>query len=151
MKPAARKTLLALLFVACLVCIGFALNAIFVGSMNFLCQEVFAYMRVEGSLLAQKKFKEGAKDKALGLLAALRELHAMERGYCRGHLAKHPHQVIAGGVAAALGADWSRINEEGMARELDVLERVFKHGTPQDLELTPEKVRAIERALAASQ
>lgn len=151
MKPSARKTLLALLLVACLACLGFALNAIFVGSMNFLCQEVFAYMRVEGTLLAQKKFKEGAKDKALGLLAALRELPAMERGYCRGHLAKHPHQVIAGGVAAALGADWTRINEEGMARELDVLERVFKHGTPQDLELTPEKVRAIERALAASQ
>ena len=151
MKPSARKTLLALLLVACLACIGFALNAIFVGSMNFLCQETFASMRVEGTLLAQKKFKDGDRDGALGLLAALRELPAMEHGYCREHLAKHPYQIIAGGMAAALGADWTRVNEEGMARELDVLERVFKHGTPQDLELTPEKMRAIERALAASQ
>ena len=149
MKPATRKTLLALLLVACLACLGFALNAIFVGSMELLCRNIFAHVHVDSTLLAQKKFKEGDRDGALELLAALRALPDMERGYCQGILRQHPPSVVPDGVAAILG-NWGAMADsifEGRARELDALERVFRHGTPQDLELTPKKVRAIERAL----
>lgn len=152
MKPSARKTLLALLFVAALACLGFVLNAIFVGSMELLCRNIFAYVHVDGTLLAQKKFKEGDRDGALELLAALRALPDMERGYCQGILRQHPPSVVPDGVAAGLAAilgDWGAMADsifEGRARELDTLERVFKLGSPQDLELTPEKVRAIEQA-----
>lgn len=155
MKPATRKTLLALLFVAALACLGFALNAIFVGSMELLCRNIFAYVHIDSTLLAQKKFKEGDRDGALELLAALRALPLpnMERGYCQGILRQHPPSVVPDGVAAGLAAilgNWGAMADsifEGRAQELDALERMFKHGSPQDLELTPEKVRAIERAL----
>ena len=151
MKPAARKTLLALLLVACLACLGFALNAVYKGSMKYLCGEVFSYVHAEGELLAIHKFKEGDKDGALGLIAALRALPlpTMERSFCR---RMQPYRFIAGGIAGAVSGHghWEGMldmNYEGSKRSLDILERVFKHGTPQDLELTPEKMRSIEQAL----